>query len=101
MVIPSNRKNEEVFFQDGNNNIRFKKSSDGKSEILKQGNYIKVILETVEFRTGDEKITVIGVMEDIATESEVKKMYENVYTTTNDTIDYEKYVTQTLEQNTE
>ena len=92
IVITNDRINKDVFYKDNNNNIRWKK--DDNSDMLKQKDFIKVTLQALQFYDGDEKIKGIGFVEDIATEEEQKKFYEDQYKENIDTVDFDEYIEQ-------
>jgi len=94
VVITNDRVNSKVFFKDNNNNIRYKK--DGQSLMLQPHDFIIVTLQTIQFYDGDEKIKAIGFMEDIASEAEKKKYYEDQYADNNEYLDFEKYKNQEI-----
>lgn len=95
IVITNDRINSKVFFKDNNNNIRYKK--DGQSLMLQPHDFIKITLQTIQFFDGDEKIKAIGFMEDIASESEKKKYYEDQFVETNELVDFNAYKSQKAE----
>lgn len=92
VIITSDRLNNNVFFKDNNNNIRYKK--DGQSNMLQSHDFIKVTLLTINFNDGDEKIKVIGFMDDLATETEKRNYYKDLYTDDDQMVDYETYMKQ-------
>jgi DNA-directed RNA polymerase subunit E'/Rpb7 len=90
VVVTNNRINENVFFKDDNNNIRYK-NKNGESKLLAAQEFIKVIIQTVKFYDGDEKITCIGFLNDIANDEEIGDYYSNMYKETN-VIEHDKFV---------
>ncbi len=90
VVITNNRVNENVFFKDNNNNIRYK-HKNGESKLLAAQEFIKVIIQTVKFFDGDEKITCIGFLNDIASDKEIEENYANMYKDSN-VIDHNKFI---------
>lgn len=91
VIITPDRNNDKIFFKDHNDNIRFN-SQDG-SEMLKMGDFVKITLETVRFNDGDDKIKCIGILDNVATEDEIKLFYQDQYANSdNDTIEYKDYV---------
>ena len=90
VIITNDRINDKVFFKDNNNNIRYKK--EDQSDILKSQDFIKVTLETIRFHNGDEKIKAIGYMDDIASESDQKKFYEDQYKEEEQQINIDEYL---------
>jgi hypothetical protein len=65
--------NKERFFPDMNRNIRVK----GTSEVIVPNMYIKIIILSRSFSDYDKNILVIGFMQDIATEEEIKEYMGN------------------------
>jgi len=77
IITTNDRVNKEIFYKDNNNNIRYKK--ENVNDILKKGDFIKVTIQGLQFYDGDEIIKVIGFTDDMATEEEQKKFYEDQY----------------------
>ena len=90
IIITSNRTTSNVFFKDNNNNLRYK-NKNGESSLLKAFDFIKITIQTVKFFNGDEKITAIGFLNDMATEDEIKTFYTDIYSETN-IIDHNKFI---------
>ena len=91
VVITNDRINNEIFFKDNNNNIRYKK--EGLSNILMPEDFIRVTLQSIKFFDGDEKIKAIGFIDDMATEPDKQKFYSETYNTESaPVLDYEKYI---------
>tara|TARA_B100001287_G_C22603532_1_gene491581 strand:+ start:181 stop:789 length:609 start_codon:yes stop_codon:yes gene_type:complete len=78
VIIPMDRLNESNFFLDHRDNIRYKKD-ENNSEILKQNDYVKVMLETISFDDKDTKIKAIGILKDMATKKEEKLFQTEQY----------------------
>lgn len=91
VIITNNRINENVFFKDNSNSIRYKYKNE-ESKLLAAQDYIKVIIQTVKFFDGDEKITCIGFLNNIANEDEIKNYYENMYKDDNNITEHNKFV---------
>lgn len=77
IIITNDRINDKIFFKDNNDNMRYKKAA--QSVILQQNDFIKITLQSVKFNDGDTKIKAIGFMDDIASEDEIKKFYDDEY----------------------
>jgi DNA-directed RNA polymerase subunit E'/Rpb7 len=77
VIITNDRINEETFFTDNNNNLRYKK--EGKSQILQPNEFVRVTIVSTVFNHGDNCIKAIGYLDDIANEEEVKKFYQDMY----------------------
>lgn len=101
IIITYDRINNNVFFKDNNENIRYKKGN--KSYILAPHDFVKINIQTVILQDKEEKIKAMGFMFDIATEEEKKTYYEDLYNNeTNKLIDYEKYINlNTIDKNEE
>lgn len=95
IVITNDRINNESFFKDKNNNIRYK--SGDTSNILQPNDFIKVTLQTIQFYDGDEKIKAIGFIEGMASEEEMKGFYADQYKENDALVDFDEY----KESNTE
>jgi DNA-directed RNA polymerase subunit E'/Rpb7 len=89
VVITNNRINDNVFFKDNNNNIRYKK--EGESKLLGPKEFVKVTIQTVKFFDGDEKITAIGFLNDIATEKDIETYYSDMYKE-GEVVEHEQFV---------
>ena len=90
VIITNDRVNNEVFFKDNNNNLRYKKGA--VSNILQPHDFIKVTLLSTQSYDGDVKIKAIGFMNDMASEAEQKNYYTDLYKETGDLINYETYI---------
>jgi len=75
VVITNDRKNNDIFFTDGNNRLR-RKLPNKRSEILRPGDIIKITVQSRIFSDGDNKIKVIGFINDMATKDEIVQ-FEN------------------------
>jgi DNA-directed RNA polymerase subunit E'/Rpb7 len=95
-VITHNRINSDVFFKDNNNNIRYK-NKNGESKLLGPEEFIKITIQTVKFFDGDEKITTIGFLNDMASEEEIKSFYSDMYEETT-LVEHNKFM-EMFEQN--
>lgn len=92
VVIPNNRINNSIFFKDNNNNIRYKnKNGSNESKLLGPKDFIKINIQTVKFFDGDEKITAIGFLNDVASEKEIETYYSDIYIESN-MIEHDKFV---------
>lgn len=89
VVITNDRINNEVFFKDKNNNIRY--TSGETSNILQPNDFIKVTLQTIQFYDGDEKIKAIGFIEGMASEEEMKSFYADQYKETDEIIEFDEH----------
>jgi len=78
VIIPMDRLNENKFFLDHRDNIIYKKDEEN-SELLKQNDYVKVMLETIRFNDKDTKIKAIGILKDMATKKEEKLFQTEQY----------------------
>ena len=90
VIITNDRVNNEIFFKDNNNNLRYKK--DGVSNVLQPHDFIKVTLLTIQSYDGDEKIKAIGFMNDMASEGDQKNYYSDLYKEVGEIINYETYI---------
>jgi DNA-directed RNA polymerase subunit E'/Rpb7 len=97
-IITHNRINSSVFFKDNNNNIRYK-NKNGESKLLGPQEFIKVTIQTVKFFDGDEKITTIGFLNDIADEKDIEMYYSDMYRETN-VIEHNKFIAMYETENT-
>lgn len=74
IMLSSNHLNNKVFKINSNKNITYKKN--GKIELLKPNDMVKITVMAKKFYLNHEQIKVIGYLENIATLEE-KKMYYN------------------------
>ena len=78
LVTTKDRINKNVFFIDTTTgNLMAKK--DGKSITVSLSNYVKVTIESRQFNDQDTMIMAMGIIEDIATDDEVKESYEKEF----------------------
>lgn len=102
VIITSDRINNENFFIDNNNNIRYKKK-EGQSKLLESKDFVKIIIISTVFNHGDERIKALGILDNMATEEEIKKFYQDLYNTEEINIkkyqDYQDYVKGEYSQN--
>ena len=91
IAITSERFNEDIFFKDINGVLRYKKGN--KSIAVQPKDFIKVTIQSKKFNDGDERISTIGFIDDLATEEEIQKFYEAEYKDIVEVVDYEKYIT--------
>lgn len=85
VIITNDRINDEVFFTDNNNNLRYKK--EGVSQILKSKEFVKVTIVSTVFNHGDNRIKAIGYLDDVANEDDVKKFYQDLYSKEGELVD--------------
>ena len=101
IIITNDRINDQNFFTDNNNNVRYK-NTEG-SLILRPKEFIKVSIIAVVFNHGDEKIKAMGFLDNIANDEEIKKFYQDIYVSQKDgdeeskeedtqLVDYQDYV---------
>ena len=77
VLITNDRINDKLFFIDNNNNIRYKTGNDSKT--LKSKDFVVVIVTSMLFNNGDDRIKVIGVLDDVATDNEIEHFYKELY----------------------
>ena len=75
VIITADKINKDNFFPDMNRNIRIKSNS----EVVIPGMYIKILVLSKSFSDYDKNILVIGFMQNIATDEEIKEfaIHEN------------------------
>jgi DNA-directed RNA polymerase subunit E'/Rpb7 len=76
-LITMDRLNNEKFFLDQKDNVRYKSGND--NILLKDNDFVKVLILTIRFNDKDIKIKSIGLLQDIATEKEKKQFYSEQY----------------------
>jgi DNA-directed RNA polymerase subunit E'/Rpb7 len=84
VVVTKDRINKNVFFTDNNNNFRYK--TGDSSKVLEQGEFIKLTIESITFKNGDEKIKAIGFINDMASEKEIEGYYKDLMITNDDNL---------------
>jgi len=90
VIIPKNRINDKKFFTDNNNNLRYR--TDQESKIVKSREFIKISIIAKTFNDGDDKIKVIGFLNSMASNNEIKQYYDQIYTAENKTKKYREYI---------
>jgi DNA-directed RNA polymerase subunit E'/Rpb7 len=92
IIITMDRLNNKSFFFDQKVNKLFHKVEDTTKEII-PGSYVKVLIENLTFNDMDKIIMAIGNLQNIATNEEIKKSFDEEYGTDDGTIvDFEKYI---------
>ncbi len=90
LVTTKDRINKNVFFIDNKTgNLMAKK--DGKNIPITIGSYVKVTIDSRQFNDQDTMIMAMGILEDIATDEEVKNSYEKEFGI-DDMIKYDDYI---------
>nr|QBK88500.1 MAG: uncharacterized protein LCMiAC01_01770 [Mimivirus LCMiAC01] len=85
VIITNERINDEHFFTDNNNNLRYK--TKNKSIILKPNEFVKITLITITFNDGDDKIKAIGFLDNMAIDEDIDAYYADYYNTSDNTRD--------------
>ena len=68
VIITPDKLNKDNFYSDINRNIRIKKNS----EVLIPDMYVRILIFSFQFSDYDDKILVIGYLQDIANDSEIE-----------------------------
>lgn len=97
-IITMTRKNENIFYQDAKTNRLMAKLGEGKSVEVLPERFIKITVETKTFNNMDRIIMVMGELNDLATDQEIKKSFEDEYKHNN--ISFEKYIESNTPVNT-
>jgi len=90
VIVTKERINNKVFFNDSNNNFRFK-TPDNKHHKLDSKQFVKLTIDTITFENGDKKIKVIGFLEDMATDKEIENFYKELYNKDDELVDFNEY----------
>jgi DNA-directed RNA polymerase subunit E'/Rpb7 len=98
-IITNDRINDDIFFTDNNNNLRYKDKETDTSKILKEKEFVKVIIKSIVFNNGDDRIKAIGFLNGMATEKDVQEYYQELYNTDEKIVDFEKYMESEKESN--
>lgn len=77
-IITNDRINGDKFRIE-NNNARSYVDSTGKRKLLENGDYVKVTIIRDSFSPGDTKIIALGYLQDVATEEEILKYNNDLY----------------------
>jgi DNA-directed RNA polymerase subunit E'/Rpb7 len=98
VVVTIDRKNENVFFVDNNNHLRYRVNDN--SVLLKIGDFAKISIETKTFNNNDTKIKVLGFLQDVASEKDIEGFYEDMYhkDSSGELINYETHIKETTQQ---
>ena len=78
ILVTMNRLNNERFFLDQKDNVRYKVKNENLT--LKENDFVKVLIQTIRFNDRDIKIKSIGLLQDIATEKEKNIFYSEQFT---------------------
>lgn len=84
--------NVKKFVFDESNGIYLAKQSDGTGIPIVKGVFVKVLLTGVRLQVGQDKILALGMIEDIASKKEIKKMLELQETDDMDDTEFDKYM---------
>lgn len=76
-IVKMSRTNNELFFIDTNNNLRFR-GKEG-SVVVRSDDIVKIDTLTVDFNHGDTEINTIGFLNSMATDEEKKQFYKNMF----------------------
>lgn len=91
LVVTNTRIDPNNFFTDNNNNVRYH-TKEGASEILKSDDYVIATVLQVVFNHGDTRITIMGVLNRMASETDVQKYYTTMYEEPKELVPIEEYV---------
>jgi DNA-directed RNA polymerase subunit E'/Rpb7 len=80
-IITMDRINTNNFFIDNNGQLRSKSTTKTGtvSKVINQKDFIKITVVAKKFNLGDDKISIIGHVENVATEEEIKAFYNDLY----------------------
>jgi DNA-directed RNA polymerase subunit E'/Rpb7 len=82
IVITTANISNTKFSIDNNSNIKY--GTNGKTDYLKINDFIKITITGVTYNSGDDKIAILGYLDDVAAETEIKSFYKNLYNTDTD-----------------
>ena len=92
IIVPENI-NKTLFFTDKNNNLRYRNKNI--SQEISKGTFVKITILSKTFNDMDNIILVIGNLDDLATEDEIKQFYKDEYSNDDKKmISFEEYLQQ-------
>jgi len=92
IIIPENI-NKSLFFTDKNNNLRYLNKNISKE--ISQGTFVKITVLSKTFSDMDNIIIVMGNLDDLATDEEIKQFYKDEYSNDDKKIiNFEEYLQQ-------
>jgi DNA-directed RNA polymerase subunit E'/Rpb7 len=92
IIVPENI-NKTMFFTDKNNNLRYRNKNI--SQEISKGTFVKITILSKTFNDMDNIILVIGNLDDLATEDEIKQFYKDEYSNDDKKmISFEEYLQQ-------
>jgi len=92
IIVPENI-NKTMFFTDKNNNLRYRNKNI--SQEISKGTFVKITILSKTFNDMDNIILVIGNLDDLATEEEIKQFYKDEYSNDDKKfISFEEYLQQ-------
>ncbi len=91
ILVTSDRINKNIFFVDNNGDLKAKKNNNKDIVPIEIGTYVKVLIEHRQFNDDDRIIIAIGIIEDIATDDEIKNSYEQEYSSDLQQIVFSEY----------
>lgn len=89
VIITKDKINNEIYFNDNNNNLRYRK--DNKSYILKSNDHVVVNIIRTTFNRNDTNIKAIGFLSRMATADEIAQYYRDLYNKEDKHINFEEY----------
>lgn len=104
VIITMNKFNKQIFFQDSKTNKLYIKSTnpDVPPTEIKPGSFIKVTIESKSFNDMDSIIKAMGELNDVATESDIAKNFEEEYDKSFSKLtNFDKYITGEKEEDIE
>ncbi len=94
VIVATNWINKNVFIIDQNRNIRYKEKDE--YHILKAGSLVKVTITSTTFNDMDNCISVLGELDSMASDTEIKSYYNDIYDQgSGNIIDYDKFLAKT------
>ena len=89
IYITIDRINDSVFFMDGNNRLRYR--IDDKSSLLRPADFVKISVVSYTFDNRADRMKAIGFLHNIATNEEIEKYYEDLYSNapTDDVVEFQ------------
>lgn len=90
IIIIDSKINQKIFFSGNDNILRYRNT--GGSSKLEVGDFVIVKVSNYEFNNKDDKIKVIGYLEDMATQEDVEQFYTNLYDDNNQDMNQEQEI---------
>jgi DNA-directed RNA polymerase subunit E'/Rpb7 len=90
-IITIDRINKDIFTIDQKGHIKFNDNNQ-QLQSLSINNYVIITILSLRFNNSDSYLMTLGSLDNIASETEIKKYYENLHSKNSEMLDFNKYL---------